>query len=418
MSTSRNFRAAPFAPMVSLVITILFGTGAVCLQPDWQQKVRTEVASHHLDDALRIVESRLAEDSGDLEARGWRARVLAWKGRWAEAEAEYRAVLLVAPNDADILASLSDVLVWQGKTKEALAVLDRARALAPADCEVLMRRARLLRALGDRAGARVQLREVQLIAPTNREARKAIEELRPDPRHEVRLGTEIDTFSFTDPGQAQTIELLSRWAPRWSSDISVGSYQRFAETVSKFSASGTFRFTAGDWLTVGVAAAPTNGIIPNRELLFEYGHGFRFENAVVKGLETGYQQHWFWYRGAHVLTLGVSQTYYLPEQLIWRISANGARSGFVGSGVEWVPSGSSRLGFPIYRRLSADVAFFLGAENYQQVDQIGRIATRTYAGGLKYRFTARHDISGYVAHQDRSGGRTQDSYGLSYGFRF
>ncbi len=86
--------------------------------------------------------------------------------------------------------------------------------------------------------------------------------------------------------------------------------------------------------------------------------------------------------------------------------------------MEWLSSGSIRIGFPIHRRLSGDVALFLGTENFQQLDQIGRLATRTFAAGLKYRFTPKQDLSGYVAHQDRSGDRVQNSYGLSYGLRF
>jgi hypothetical protein len=37
---------------------------------------------------------------------------------------------------------------------------------------------------------------------------------------------------------------------------------------------------------------------------------------------------------------------------------------------------------------------------------------------LRYRISLRHDISGYVASQDRSQGRTQNSFGMSYGLRF
>jgi hypothetical protein len=86
--------------------------------------------------------------------------------------------------------------------------------------------------------------------------------------------------------------------------------------------------------------------------------------------------------------------------------------------VEWVCSGATRLAFPLHRQLSANLGFANGTENFAHVDQIGRFSARTYIGGLKYRFTARHDISGYVAVQDRSQGRTENSFGVSYGFRF
>ena len=49
-----------------------------------------------LDRAAAMVDERLAENPGDVEARAWRARLLAWRGRWAEAESEYRRVLELA----------------------------------------------------------------------------------------------------------------------------------------------------------------------------------------------------------------------------------------------------------------------------------------------------------------------------------
>ena len=125
-----------------------------------------------------------------------------------------------------------------------------------------------------------------------------------------------------------------------------------------------------------------------------------------------------WYQGAHIFTVGVTQLYYLPKDLTWSLTVTGARSGFTGAGVEWVPSGSTRLAFPVHKRLTASLSYAVGTENFAQVDQIGRFSAHTYAGGLKYRFASRQDISGYIAAQDRSQGRTQNSYGLSYGLRF
>jgi len=54
---------------------------------DWQPRVRTEVQAQNLDAAFAVVEQRLAQAPDDLEAHGWRGRLLAWKGHWPEAEA-------------------------------------------------------------------------------------------------------------------------------------------------------------------------------------------------------------------------------------------------------------------------------------------------------------------------------------------
>ena len=118
------------------------------------------------------------------------------------------------------------------------------------------------------------------------------------------------------------------------------------------------------------------------------------------------------------MTLNGIQLFYLPREWTWTISITGARSGFTRTGIEWVPSGYARLGFPFYRRLSGNVIFADGTEDFAQVDQIGRFSARTYGGGLKFRLTLHQDIQGYVAEQYRSAGQTQNSFGLSYAFRF
>jgi tetratricopeptide (TPR) repeat protein len=102
-----------------------------------------------------IAEARLSEHPEDLEARGWRARLLAWTNRWNESEIEYRAVLQSAPHDTDILVGLADLLTWQGQRVEAMAFLDQASLLDAGRNDVHLRRGRLLHALGRRAEAGV-----------------------------------------------------------------------------------------------------------------------------------------------------------------------------------------------------------------------------------------------------------------------
>lgn len=405
---------------LQIVLVLLLGTASVAQMParDWEQQLREFIRNQQLDAGLAVVEQRIAISPSDLEAHGWRGRILAWKGRWSEAEIEYRQVLVRSPDDIDILTGLADVLLWQERPREALQSLDQANRLSPSNPEVLSRLARVLLILGRSEEARAQLRAMLRINPHDQSARKTLKGLAPETRHELRMGEDVDTFNYTDTAQAQALGLNSRWSPRWSTFFGTSYYQRFGEDAAKVSGDVTFRFTARNWVSAGGAGANDHGVIPRTEAFFEYGHSLRFQNQLIRGLEAAYQQHWFWYRGAHVLTTGLSQLLYLPREWTWGLTANGARSGFYGAGIEWVPSGSTRLGFPLYRGLSGNLVFAVGSENFAQVDQIGRFSARTFGGGLRYRVSPRHDISGYVASQDRSQGRTQNSFGMSYGIRF
>ncbi|HEX6502782.1 MAG TPA: tetratricopeptide repeat protein [Terriglobales bacterium] len=417
MSTSRRWGVEMF---LGLAIALLSAAaqGPPDPAPDWQHTVREQAGQGKFDEALKIVETRLAAHPDDAEARAWHGRLLAWKGRWAEAESEYLQALRQAPDDVEILTALADVLFWQKKLKPALEAIDRARARAPADREILLRRARILEALGNIREARAQFRQALLLNPHDRRLKAELAALSPERKHELRLGNDVDTFNYADAAQTQTILLNSRWNRQWSTAFSSSIYQRFGQQAQKFAAASTFRISHSDWIGIAGAGANDHGIVPKREASFEYGHGFRLQNPWIRGMEVLYQQRWLWYTGAHVLTIGLSQTYYLPHDWAWTLAITGARSGFADTGVDWSPSGNTRLAFPIHRRLSGNVSFAMGSESYAQVDQIGYISARSFAGGLRLHFTARQDVAGYVARQYRSQNRSQTSYGVSYGIHF
>jgi tetratricopeptide (TPR) repeat protein len=385
---------------------------------DWQPRVHSEVENHRLDAALAIVEQRLADVPDDFEAHGWRGRLLAWKGRWFEGETEFKLVLDKFPDDIEMLTALADVLFWQQKNAEALQTLDQARKISPEDPEILSRRARELALLGRTPEARWEYRRTLQLDSQNADARTGLAGLREKTKHELRIGEDVDVFNYTDAGQTQGVSLSSRWNQRWSTVFGVNTYQRFGQDAVKFLASTAFHVNAQDWITMGGAVANTQGVVPTSEAFFEYGHGFRIEKSWLRGLESSYQQHWFWYQGVHVLTLNTSQIVYLPCEWMWSLNVTGARTGFVGTPVDWTPSGWTKLSFPLQRRVTGNVFFAVGSENFAHIDQIGRFSAHTFGGGLRYQFAARQDINGYVGRQNRTQGQTETSFGLSYGIHF
>jgi hypothetical protein len=82
----------------------------------------------------------------------------------------------------------------------------------------------------------------------------------------------------------------------------------------------------------------------------------------------------------------------------------------------------TRLKFPIRnwdeKRLSGNIFFAVGSEDFAQIDQIGGFASQTYGGGLRFQLNARQDITGYGSYQRRTQDRTDTGFGLSYGIHF
>lgn len=403
------------AALLVLIFVQLLGGQTI---DEWQLRVRNEVENQHIDAALSTVEQRLANAPEDLEARGWRGRLLAWKGRWSEGEADFKLVLDKFPNDTEILTALADVLLWQQNYIEALRTLDYARKISPADPEILSRRARVLALLGRTPEARSEYQQTLQFDSQNKDARTGLASLSENTQHELRIGEDVDFFNYANSGQTQGLSLASRWNQRWSTVFGVNTYQMFGQDAVKFLASGTFHVRTQDWISVGSAVASSQSVVPTNEAFFTYGHGFRIENRWLQGLESSYQQHWFWYQGAHVLTLNTSQVVYLPREWTWSLNVTGARTGFVGTSVGWTPSGWTKLGFPLRHGVTGNLFFAVGSENFAQIDQIGRFSAHALGGGLRYRFAARQDINGYVARQNRNQGQTDTSLGLSYGIHF
>ncbi len=409
---SRQAGAAFFVGVCLLVSPSLLA------QEDWQEHVHSAVDHHQITAALAIVNRRLAGAPDDMEAHAWRGRLLAWTGHWQEAETEYRLVLNKFPNDVDVLSGLADVLLWQQKYSEALAVLEQARSDAPQNPDVLVRRARLLALLERTSEARAQFQSVLSYDPSNPAAVSGLASLAGVSKYELRIGEEADFFNYTEDAEVETITLTAHLNRTWTTTIGVSPYHLFGENAVKIWAEAAYRFHQNNWVRVLGAGANPQDVVPESEALIEYGHGFRFSNAWVKGLESSYQEHSLWYRGAQVVTLNTTQIAYLPDGWTWTLSVTGAHTRFAGGESDWVPSGSAKLGLPLLRSLSGNLLFAVGAENFAQVDQIGRLSARTYGGGLRYRFAESQDVTAFVARQDREHGQKETSLGLSYGIRF
>jgi tetratricopeptide (TPR) repeat protein len=372
---------------------------------------------------MGIVDREIARAPQDIDVRTWRARVLTWSGKLAEAEREYREILTAAPNDPDNWMGLANVYSREGRAKEALQALDRAVELDPKRSDLRTARGRALRAADHRSEAKLEFNKALELDPKSVEAGSGLLSLRGESKHELRVGTNTDLFNFADANQQEGLILVSQWTPRWKTSLAENFYRRAGTDAETFIASLTGKVPGWGALTGGGAAAHDNGVIPKNEAFFEYDQGWRLSgDKLVRGFELVYGQHWYWYTTARILTVNETALFYLPHEWTWSLGLTEARSHFSGTGAEWRPSGVTRLGFPIsrwdQRRLGGNVFFAVGTENFAQVDQIGRFSSRTYGGGLRFQLTPRQDVTGFAAYQKRTQDRRQTSFGFTYGVRF
>jgi tetratricopeptide (TPR) repeat protein len=391
--------------------------------PDWREEVKKHAEAQEWYLAIGIVEREVARTPQDMEVRSWRARLLTWSGHLPEAEKEYLEILKVSRNDPDNWMGLANVYLREGRLEEAARTLERAVEIDPKRVDLRVAHARAMRAKGERNEARTEFQNALNLDPASMEARAGLISVRSEPRHELQLGQENDFFNFTSANHDGGISLLSRWTPHWSTSLAGSFYERGGVGAGKFSGAITGRLQRWGALTAGGATAHDNAVIPKSEAFFDFNHGWKAsETSFLRAVEFVYGQHWYWYRAARVLTLNGTAIVYLPRELTLSLGATGVRGAFSGTGAEWRPSGMTRLSFPLWnsteKRLSGNLFFAVGTEDFAQIDQIGKFASQTYGGGLRFQMNARQYFTGYGSYQKRTGGRTDASFGLSYGILF
>lgn len=389
----------------------------------WQQEVRRYAEMQDWNSAMRLVESEIAKSPQDMDVRAWRARILTWSGRLDEAKQEYIHILAAVPNDPDNWMGLAAVYSRQNRFQDALQELDRAITLDSKRADLHLARGRVLRALNKGPDAKAEFETALALNPRDEEARVAVVSLKSPPRHQLLLGTNTDLYSFTGANQQEAINLISQWSNHWETSFG-GSFYRWAGVdAQKLNAAVGVKSVRLGSITLGGALAHDGGVIPRNEAFYAYDKGWRLTHTgLLRGLETNFEQHWYWYSTARIITLNETTIAYFPRDWMWTLRLTGADSRFPGNQPEWRPAGFSKIAFPLRnfesRRLGGNIFFATGTENYSQVDQIGHFSSHTYGGGLHFEMAAAQDISGFAGYQTRTQGLTQITFGLTYGIRF
>lgn len=391
--------------------------------PNWQTEIRKYVDAQDWDSAMRIIIQQNPDNAKEPDLHVWRARVLTWSGRLAEAEKEYLELLKASPNDPDYWMALSSIYSREGRTELAERSIDTAIKIDAKRADLHAARGRTLRAAGAWKESRLEFAKALNLDPASLEARAGLHSLRMEPRHELRLGEDNDLFNFAAANRPAWMSLVSHWAPEWTTSIAASFYERGAVPAGKFLGSVTRQQPKWGALTLGGAIGHDNAVIPKSEAFFGLDHGWQISrNGVVRGLEFAYEQHWYWYTNSRILALNGNAIIYLPRECTLLLGATGSRSVFSGTSADWRPSELLRLAFPLShwgeKIVSGTLSFAAGTEDFAKVDQIGGLASQTYGSGLRFQFSARHDVTGFATYQKRTYGRTDTTLGLSYGIHF
>ena len=404
--------------LVAALVPLPAKSGAT-VDDDWAAQIRALLNSGNAQGALDVAEKWMAAAPQDMDAVGWHGRALLRLGRLKEAENDFRRVLAAHPNDSDALLDLATILRRQSDLPGALELLKQAHSADPKREDVLLEEGRVLRALGRTREARATFQEAGRLAPSDAEARAGAKSVAEPPTQEFHIGTDIDLFNYTSDAGAFNVGWKTDWDPKLTSYFEISYWDRFGGHAERNLAQLTFKPQPYWAITAGATWNHDDAVIPRSEAFFELDHGITIPGRhFVHGIEFNYHQQWYWFSTARVLALTPSVIFYLPRDWMFQVNVTAARSSFPGLAPGWQPSGQAKLTFPIRPRLTGNIFYAVGSEDFALTDQIGRFAARTWGAGSRRDFGRAQYVMAYGLFQDRSQARTQASFGVTYGVRF
>ncbi|MFQ5777999.1 MAG: tetratricopeptide repeat protein [Terriglobia bacterium] len=380
------------------------------------EQARAHVQAREYDAALKIFR-RLAEaNPRDYEARVWVARLLSWQGDYARSQELYQAVLRDDPGNLEAELGLADILGWQGRLQDARQRLATLQAQHPGNIEILLHQGTIARWQGRHREALAYYREVLRLEPANPEALEAIEALRAEPRYEIETGYFLEEFDFTGNTNGNFASVLYHDNHRTWLLGRVQYQNKFDQNNTRFTAGATYRFFASTYVQGKFSWAPAGDtVIPNQDYTVEVTQG------LAPGWAVGGGYRFLNFRDAEVQVLTALVNWDARPNLHLFVRYTPARTDFDRPSTHvWNQGGWAQLVWDAHRRFSPFVLFGVGSESFAGVsaDQLGRFAAQTYAVGAEARLTSSQGIRMNYHFQNRTGGKREQGFGLSYFFRF
>ena len=342
-----------------------------------RQKAEELRREQRLPEALAAYRAVVALAPNGFEDRFWVAKLESWTGRHEPAESAFVQLVAERPDDYDSRIALADVRRWRGRTAAAREVLEDLRRTHPDDPEVLQR----LDALRRTAPATDWQADLEYFGerlPGGSAAHGATLSLGASPGEGLRWRA-----------AATLQEKFGRTESRAGGELGLRLTRSLRVAGSAFLAPGAEVLPRG---TYGLGLSRTLG----RRLVLDAGYAFLdYHDADVHQVGPGlelYAGHW----------LVAGRYRYTATAFHGTARAVDDHSGSLSVGYLY---GHSNL----VRIFAA-----AGGESFTQPsrDLIGRFDAHAVGLAWRHFLTPGFGVEALYAHQDRSDGGNQDSYGL------
>ena len=247
------------------------------------------------EQALAVYGAMLQASPGNSDVLLARGRTYAWMGRYAEAEADLRAVTGAKPGHADAWSALGDLYLWSDRPLLAVEAYDHWASLSLEAPEPLLARGRAHRAAGQMDAARADfaaagergLDPAQVASLVDSATvRLAVPEamLADGYRWSLRAGIDRTTFRGDRAGWTDAGVTLRRKFERGSLGLELLNADHFGRRDTAWALDGYASLWARAYANLRYQHGPSSGILPRHswraELFQGVGSGWELSASI------------------------------------------------------------------------------------------------------------------------------------------
>jgi YaiO family outer membrane protein len=259
----------------------------------------------HHEEALALLQQRLAQTPDDTDARVLYGVVLSWQGRYDEARTQLSQVLAKNPTHADALPALINVEIWSDHPDRADELAKQGLAKNPSDIDLLLLEAHALRNMKQYQAEASVLNEVLTLEPENKAAkqmRRSLMEL--DTKWEAGTEESYDWFSDGRSALHETSLYLRGRSP-WGTLI--GTFNRadqYSESSYQTQLDYYPHFRPGTYADINVGYSADANLYPS------YRVGADLFQSIGHGMEaSGGFRHLAFSSGVNIYTFALAKYY-------------------------------------------------------------------------------------------------------------
>jgi YaiO family outer membrane protein len=387
--------------LLACLLTISWGSAAAAQRPSGEtvlKDARAAANSGRRDEALAMLEARVAAAPRDVDARLLYGLVLSWAGRYDDARRELEQVLRQAPTYTDARVALANVEWWSGHPERLEAVASEGLRLQPDDPRWLVYQARALDGLGQPRQARNAVDRVLARDPGDVTARALGERI--DAKLQPWSAQLAHTSDWFDDGREawkETVGTIGLMTGMGTVLARASYSERFGRSDTQFEVEAYPRFRPGTYAYVNIGGSADRTLYPSGrvglELYQSLGGGFE-ASAGWRSLDFGnttniYVGSLTKYVGNWMLT---GRVYHVPGEVSDSTTYQGQARRYFGS------DGTSFLG----------VGYSHGfqREEIRNLADLASLDSDTYRGELDARVNRRlrAAVSGSTSRQHRAWG--------------